>query len=68
MSDEPLKAVSAWLSRKEGFGGPIGIIVGAFLLAGVILLFFGINPLTVYGEMIAGAFGSLDGITETLLS
>jgi ABC-type uncharacterized transport system permease subunit len=67
MSDEPLKAVSAWVSRKESFGGPIGIIVGAFLLAGVFLFFFGINPLTVYGEMIAGAFGSLDGIAETLL-
>ena len=67
MSDKPLKAVSAWLSRKEGFGGPIGIIVGAFLLAGVFLFFFGINPLTVYGEMIVGAFGSLDGIAETLL-
>jgi simple sugar transport system permease protein len=67
MSDEPLKAVTAWLRRKDSIGGPIGIIVGAFVLAGVFLLCFGINPLEVYGEMIAGAFGSLDGITETLL-
>jgi simple sugar transport system permease protein len=67
MSGEPLKAVSAWLGRKESFGRPIGIIAGAFLVAGIFLSFFGINPLTVYGEMIAGAFGSRDGIAETLL-
>src|SRR5262249_16596873 len=56
-----------WLNRTESFGGPIGIIVGAFLIAGICLIFFGINPLTVYGEMIAGAFGSREGIAETLL-
>jgi len=35
MSDEPLKAVTAWLRRKDSIGGPIGIIVGAFVLAAV---------------------------------
>ena len=56
-----------WSRWRGSVGGPITIIVAAFVVAGVFLLPFGINPLTVYREMIAGAFGSLDGIAETLL-
>ena len=67
MSDEATDAIPTWVRWREGFGGPIAIIVGAFVVAGIFLLLFGINPLTVYGVMVAGAFGSLNGLAETLL-
>jgi ABC-type uncharacterized transport system permease subunit len=56
-----------WARRRNGLGGAIVIIVAAFIIAGVFLLPFGIDPLSVYEEIVVGAFGSVNGLSETLL-
>jgi ABC-type uncharacterized transport system permease subunit len=66
MTDGILPAMT-WSRWRTNFGAPLLIIVIAFVVAGVFLLPFGINPLSVYGEIIAGSFGSLNGVSETLL-
>jgi ABC-type uncharacterized transport system permease subunit len=66
MTDRVSHAV-AWARWRANLGGPIAIIAAAFVVAGVFLLPFGINPLNVYGEIVAGSFGSLNGLSETLL-
>jgi ABC-type uncharacterized transport system permease subunit len=66
MTDRIAQAVT-WSRWRGSVGGPITIIVAAFVVAGVFLLPFGINPLSVYKEIIAGSFGSLNGLSETLL-
>lgn len=45
---------------------PILAIFTAFLVASVVILLSGSNPLSAYSAMLAGAFGDLDGIVETL--
>jgi general nucleoside transport system permease protein len=59
-----LRSSTLW---KASFGGPLGIIFAAFIVAGALLVPFGINPISVYSEIIVGSFGSLNGISETLL-
>ena len=66
MTDRVSHAV-AWTRWRANLGGPVAIIAAAFVVAGVFLLPFGINPLSVYGEIVAGSFGSLNGLSETLL-
>jgi general nucleoside transport system permease protein len=56
----------AW-SRWKISVGPVAIIVVAFVVAGVFLLPFGINPLSVYGDIVVGSFGSVNALSETLL-
>jgi len=41
---------------------PVALLVGA-----VILILLKVNPITAYNSMVAGAFGSLSGITQTLV-
>ncbi len=43
-----------------------GMLVG-LLIGAVMLLFLQVNPLTAYKEMIVGAFGSISGLTQTLV-
>jgi ABC-type uncharacterized transport system permease subunit len=45
----------------------LGIIIAAFLAVGLVLMVFGANPVRIYTEMAKGAFGSLNGIAETLV-
>jgi simple sugar transport system permease protein len=45
----------------------VGIVVLAFIVVGLCLMPFGINPLTVYGAMIRGSLGSPNAIGETLI-
>ena len=45
----------------------IGIIIGAFAAVGLVLMMFGANPARIYWEMAEGAFGSLNGVAETLV-
>jgi general nucleoside transport system permease protein len=47
--------------------GRTGIVILAFLVVGLCLLPFGINPLKVYGAIIVGSVGSLNAVAETLV-
>lgn len=62
-----MRAATIWGRWTPNFGRPIAIIVAAFVIAGVFLVPFGIDPLSLYGEIIAGSFGSRNGVSETLL-
>lgn len=54
--------------RKTGsFWVPVISIVVALLICAFFILINGMNPLTVYGKMLQGAFGSSFGFSETLV-
>ncbi|MDP9311220.1 MAG: ABC transporter permease, partial [Chloroflexota bacterium] len=46
---------------------PLVSILLALLLGALLLLLAGQNPLVVYGAMLNGAFGSLNGVAETIV-
>jgi ABC-type uncharacterized transport system permease subunit len=56
----------AW-SLKPLLTGPLGIVIGAFIVVGVLLIPLGINPIEAYGTMLAGALGSPNAVAETLI-
>lgn len=57
---DPSRARSPWWST------PLSVLLALSLCAGFIAA-NGMNPLTVYGKMFMGAFGTAFGITETLV-
>ncbi len=46
---------------------PILILVSAFIINGIIIFLCGYNPIEAYGAAIKVAFGSLRGVSETLV-
>ncbi len=46
---------------------PFLAVLGAFLIGAVILLLQGVNPLEAYKAMVVGAFGSKNGLADTLV-
>ncbi|MFL5732090.1 MAG: ABC transporter permease [Chloroflexia bacterium] len=46
---------------------PVVSVLGALLLGALLLLLSGHDPLAVYGAMLSGAFGSVNGLAETLV-
>ncbi len=46
---------------------PTAAVAVALLVGGILLIFAGYSPLTAYGVMWKGAFGSMNNIAETLL-
>ena len=46
---------------------PLVAVLLAFIVGGVILWFQGVNPFVAYKEMIVGAFGSKNGLADTLV-
>ena len=46
---------------------PLFAVLAAFLIGAVILLLQGVNPLEAYSAMIVGAFGSKNGLSDTLV-
>ncbi|MCB8945827.1 MAG: ABC transporter permease [Ardenticatenaceae bacterium] len=46
---------------------PLVAILAAFLVGAIILLLQGVNPLEAYQEMVVGAFGSKNGLSDTLV-
>lgn len=46
---------------------PLTGMLVALLIGAVMLLFLKVNPLTAYAQLINGAFGSVSGITQTLV-
>ncbi|SEM99621.1 ABC transporter permease [Palleronia pelagia] len=53
-------------SRALSVLAPLGAIVAALLVAGVLIAIAGANPLTAYALILDGAFGSRLGFSETL--
>lgn len=46
---------------------PLLAVPAALLIGAIVLLILKANPLTAYGAMIQGAFGSVSGLTQTLV-
>ena len=53
--------------RLAGLLVPVGAVVGAFLVGGVMLLMLGVNPIRGYGALLDGAFGDLDALADTAI-
>lgn len=51
----------------SGLATSIGAVVLAMLCGGALIALWGGNPLAAYGALLQGAFGSLNGLSETLL-
>jgi general nucleoside transport system permease protein len=67
---------SAMLLRKPAFDWgnivvhvllPLAGVLVALLIGAVMLLILGVNPIEAYGAMFEGAFGSVSGITQSLV-
>jgi ABC-type uncharacterized transport system permease subunit len=68
MSTELSSGVTLTLSSLRPFlFSKVGIVIQSFIVVGLCLIPFGINPLRVYGAMIIGSIGSLNAIGETLI-
>ncbi len=46
---------------------PLLAVPAALLIGAIVLLILKANPLTAYGAMLQGAFGSVSGLTQTLV-
>ncbi len=46
---------------------PISGMIAALIIGAVMLVLLNVSPLTAYGAMLSGAFGSVSGITQTLV-
>jgi len=68
MTADALKADAAVsVPIRDVLTGPLGIVVASFVVVGLALVPFGINPLEVYAAMLQGALGSPNAIAETLI-
>jgi len=72
-SHNPLKDFNMHIRNKKNiinsisiFLSPVIAILFAFILAGLVVLISGGNPLNAYSSLIKGAFGSLSGLKNTL--
>ena len=59
---EQRNSVSPWLI----IFAPLGAIMFSFLLASILILIAGANPILSYAELFIGAFGSKNALAETL--
>lgn len=55
------------LQRLLDVSLPLIAVLAAFLVGAIILLLQGVNPLEAYKAMIVGAFGSKNGLSDTLV-
>jgi general nucleoside transport system permease protein len=46
---------------------PLLALVVALIIGAVLLALLGVNPLTAYGSMVSGVFGSVSGITQSIV-
>lgn len=70
----PQKDEKAVRTRRFDFSGlffnallPLTGMLVALLIGAVMLLFLKVNPLTAYAQLVNGAFGSVSGLTQTLV-
>lgn len=57
----------AFLDRLIDAAIPFLAVLAAFVFGAIILLLQGVNPLEAYSAMIVGAFGSKNGLADTLV-
>lgn len=65
--DSRPRVSSAWRIRLLDVLLPLAALLLAFAIGGVLLLALGENPFAAYWTLIAGAFGSVSGLTSTLV-
>ena len=46
---------------------PLLALLAALLVGAVLLVLLGVNPLEAYGAMVSGVFGSVSGITQSIV-
>ena len=63
----PRRALFDWQGFLLRAASPLLAILIALLVGAVMLLLLGANPLTAYYTMVRGVFGSLSGITQSLV-
>ncbi len=64
----PSRAVAQTLARSlRACGAGVGAVTAALAIGAVLITLWGVSPLRAYGALAAGAFGSQNGIAETLL-
>ncbi len=56
-----------FFSRFRDFLMGLAALLGAFIVCGILLAYFGVNPLKAYGLLFAGAFGTVNNLAETLI-
>src|SRR5512139_1326478 len=56
-----------WNNLAFSLGLPLLALLFALAVGAVILLLLGVNPIEAYSAMIAGAFGSVSGITQSIV-
>jgi simple sugar transport system permease protein len=56
-----------WKSIGYSAVMPVLAVLAALLAGAVMLLLLGVNPLEAYAAMITGVFGSVSGITQSLV-
>src|SRR5512147_2775357 len=55
-----------WNNLAFSLGLPLLALLFALAVCAVILLLLGVNPFEAYAAMIAGAFGTVSGITQSI--
>ena len=56
-----------WPSFALNIALPVAGVAVALLIGAILLLFLNVNPITAYSAMFSGAFGSWQGIVQSLL-
>lgn len=60
------KSRAKWNDIAFSLAMPLLAVLFALVVGAVILLLLGVNPLEAYAAMIAGAFGTVSGITQSI--
>ncbi|WP_213736142.1 ABC transporter permease [Bradyrhizobium sp. dw_411] len=55
------------VNRWRPLGLAAGLVVASMALTGLVLLPIGINPIAAYAQILKGAFGSVNAVTEDLV-
>ncbi|GGG17109.1 ABC transporter permease [Paenibacillus abyssi] len=63
MLNEPL----SFRSRLKPIGIQIAVLIAPFIIFGIFLLFYDVNPIALYGSMLSSTFGDLYGFGEVLI-
>lgn len=62
-----LSSTAAWRSHLAPWGKQLLVLLAPFVIYGLFLLCYGVNPLQLYSSMIKSTFGDLYGFGEVLL-